>query len=209
MDRKTRNRDATRARIIAAVGHVLEHGGFRSVGINEIARAAGVDKVLIYRYFGSLSALLEAFAGESSVWPHIDELLADCTEALASSDPVRIATAVLLAHVRALRRRPLVQELMRWELLENNELTGVLARTREEQGLKLLGLLLRDTPLGKSSGDLQAAAALLLSGLTYLLLRSHTASVYLGVPLDSDAGWGRLEAAVERMVAATLAIASK
>lgn len=44
-----RNRPHTESRIIRSVGTVLEDDGFEKVGINLIARTAGVDKVLIYR----------------------------------------------------------------------------------------------------------------------------------------------------------------
>jgi len=42
-----RNREATRARLIESVGNLLAREGFRAVGINAVAREAGVDKVLI------------------------------------------------------------------------------------------------------------------------------------------------------------------
>ncbi len=45
----TRNRGLTASKIIDAVGHVLARDGFTKIGINAIAREAGVDKVLIYR----------------------------------------------------------------------------------------------------------------------------------------------------------------
>jgi AcrR family transcriptional regulator len=53
-----RNKEETKARILAAVGKLLAESGFRQLGINAIAREAEVDKVLIYRYFGDLPALL-------------------------------------------------------------------------------------------------------------------------------------------------------
>ena len=46
------------------MGTVLEQDGFEKMGVNLVARRAGIDKVLIYRYFGSFDGLLSAF-GES------------------------------------------------------------------------------------------------------------------------------------------------
>ena len=53
--RPARDREATKARILGAVGVVLARDGFGAVGVNAIAKEAGVDKVLIYRYFGGLA----------------------------------------------------------------------------------------------------------------------------------------------------------
>lgn len=50
-----RDRVRTEERILAAVGAILaEAGGSRRIGVNAVAARAGVDKVLIYRYFGGL-----------------------------------------------------------------------------------------------------------------------------------------------------------
>ena len=48
----TRSRLKTEQRLIDAVGALLLEQGYPAVGINAIARQAGCDKVLIYRYFG-------------------------------------------------------------------------------------------------------------------------------------------------------------
>jgi AcrR family transcriptional regulator len=49
------DRDATRKRILAAVGALLAESGSQHLGINAIAARAKADEVLIYRYFGGLS----------------------------------------------------------------------------------------------------------------------------------------------------------
>ena len=66
---KIRDRESTRARLIAAVGTLLAREGFTGLGVNAVAREAGVDKVLIYRYFGGLPELIVAFGREGNFWP--------------------------------------------------------------------------------------------------------------------------------------------
>ena len=69
-----KDREQTRARILQAVGRLLAESGFRELGVNAIAREAGVDKVLIYRYFGGMPELLRTFAEEGDFWPQLSEL---------------------------------------------------------------------------------------------------------------------------------------
>ena len=53
-----RNRDATNLRILDAAFVVLSDDGFARFGVNCVARAAGCDKKLIYRYFDGIDGLL-------------------------------------------------------------------------------------------------------------------------------------------------------
>lgn len=52
--------EATKARILAAASDVFLRRGIHSVGINEVAEAAGASKLTIYKNFGSKDGLVEA-----------------------------------------------------------------------------------------------------------------------------------------------------
>jgi AcrR family transcriptional regulator len=191
-----RNSQQTRKKIIAAVGRLLSRSGFRNLGVNAIARQAGVDKVLIYRYFGGIPELLRAYAEEGDFWPTAEELLAGLHGKLPPSN-ADLAAKLLIEFGRALRRRPITQEIMRWELLERNDLTDALAHYREEQGMKLIRLVRDARGLDL---DIQALGSLLSAGQTYLILRSKTAAVYNGLRLGSDRDWNRIEKNIEHLV---------
>lgn len=199
-----KNRTQTRAGILNAVGRLIGRSGFKDVGINAIAREAGVDKVLIYRYFGGLPELLKAFAEETDFWPGLPELTQDADQPLEGLPDVELAKALVLSFGRSLRRRPLTQEIMRWELLERNELTDALARHRETQGAKLLDHFEEAQDI-----DVRAIGSLLAAGQTYLILRSKTIDVYNGLHLSSEEDWTRLERAASFLLDAVFAPRSK
>ena len=46
-------------------------------GINAIARQAGCDKVLIYRYFDNLDGLLQRVADNNDLWWTVDEIITE------------------------------------------------------------------------------------------------------------------------------------
>jgi AcrR family transcriptional regulator len=190
-----RDRQQTRGKILKAVGRLLARSGFRELGINAIAREAGVDKVLIYRYFGGIPGLLRAFAEESDFWPGVQELAPDARESRAETTPAERARFALVAFCRALRSRPLTQEIMRWELLERSELTDALAQYREKQSAIYF------PPFdGSKEIDIRAVGSVIAAGLTYLVLRSKTADVYHGLHLDSPEDWSRIERAAGFLV---------
>lgn len=192
-----RDAETTRKKIVTAVGRVLAKRGFGHVGVNTVAREAGVDKVLIYRYFGGLPELLQTYAVQGGFWPTIVELAGKPLDRFTTL--LEAGTALLNGHLRELRARPLTREIMRWELHERNELTDELARYREQQGNEIMALLPKQE--GANDVDAAAAAALIHAGITYLVLRQETADVYLGVDLTSEEGWARLSRAVARLMA--------
>ena len=133
-----RNRLDTEQRILDAVGSLLLDEGYPAVGVNAIARRAGCDKVLIYRYFGGFDELLLAFAETTTLWWEVDEIIiesaADCA-AIALPDYLQ---TLLDRYVAALESRPLTLEIMAWEMSAENKLTAALARTRGERGMELV-----------------------------------------------------------------------
>ncbi len=134
----TRSRLATEQRLIDAVGHLLLEQGYPAIGINAIAREAGCDKVLIYRYFGGLDELLLAFAATTELWWEVDEIITESATDCADIPLTDYLNRLLDRYVAALEARPLALEIMAWEMSAQNSLIEALARTRSERGMALV-----------------------------------------------------------------------
>ena len=194
---RARDRVATQERVLAAVGQVLARDGFSAVGINAIAREAGVDKVLIYRYFGGLDALLRAWGGSGKFWPSVDELLGDTPEAVLSL-PLADRYAVFFDRfVDALRARPLTIEIMAAEIQERNELTAILEAGARAVG-RSGGSRLRRRTVRKQAAP-QGITLLLVAGVQYLLIRARKIRVFGGLDLKSNGDWEKLKGSVRAM----------
>jgi AcrR family transcriptional regulator len=196
---RPRNSEATQERILKSVGRLLARRGFLGFGVNAVAREARVDKVLIYRYFGGLPQLLESFADRGDFWPTAEELVGAPPEATSRWSAADWSIAALRGLLRGLRARPTTQEILRWELAVSNDLTEKLAEIRERRGIELLRRVPLD-PRRRLAEDVPAVAALLSAGVIYLVLRSKTAPAWLGVSLDTEEGWARIERAIETIV---------
>ena len=134
----TRNRLKTEQRILDAVGTILLEQGYPAVGINAIAREAGCDKVLIYRYFGGFDELLLAFAETTTLWWDLDEIVHETASDCADIALPDYLGTLLNRYVTALESRPLALEIMAWEMSAQNNLTKTLARLRGERGMELV-----------------------------------------------------------------------
>ena len=201
-ERPARDREATKARILGAVGVVLARDGFGAVGVNAIAKEAGVDKVLIYRYFGGLAELLREWGASGRFWPRVADLLGDDPAAFQRlAAPERYAR--FFDHfIDALRERPLTLEILAAEMVERNELTAVLESEREAWGEGASRLLAADEFARRPA--LRGLTLLLVAGVQYLLVRSRKIRIFGGVELKSDAGWDELKASIRRTALAVM-----
>lgn len=189
--RTARDRGATEQRILGAVGTVLAREGFAAVGVNAIAREAGVDKVLIYRYFGGLPELLQAWGASDRFWPRVQDLLGDDPAALLAL-PEGERWARFFEHfIDGLRERPLTLEILAAEVLERNALTAILEAEREAWGDEAARLL-AGPALGERP-ELRTLTLMLVAGVQYLLLRSRRIRIFGGLDIQTDAGWDRIK----------------
>ena len=197
-----RDKEETKARILAAVGKLLAESGFKQLGVNAIAREAGVDKVLIYRYFENLPTLLQTFGKEGNYWLSVEELVGDesTTEAESLDEWMHL---LLIRFLRDLQQRSITQEILRWELLEGNELTQELAQVRDRMAIKSLKFLNQKCSFPPDK-DIPAISAVLIAGIVYLVLRTKVSPSFLGIDFSSPAGWQRIEAAISSLVQAAV-----
>ena len=197
-----RDKEETKAKILAAVGKLLAESGFQQLGVNSIAREAGVDKVLIYRYFENLPTLLKTFGQEGNYWLTVEELVGDesSIQAEALNEWMEI---LLIRFLQDLQQRTITQEILRWELLEGNELTQELAQVRDRMAIDSLKFLNQKHPFS-SDQDIPAMSAILIAGIVYLVLRAKVSPTFLGIDFSSPVGWQRIEAAISSLVQAAV-----
>ena len=197
-----RDREATKARLLAAVGVVLARDGFGSLGVNAVAKEAGVDKVLIYRYFGGLPELLREWGASDRFWPTVTELLGDKPKAFLALPAAERYARFFEHFIDGLRARPLTIEILAGEIVERNELTVILESERQAWGEEASRML-----AGKEFAarpELQGLTILLISGVQYLLVRSRKIRVFGAIDITSDAGWAELKAAIRAVATAMI-----
>jgi hypothetical protein len=175
------------------VGSILSKNGFAGIGINAVAREAGVDKVLIYRYFGGLPQLISAFGCEGNFWPSVEELAGGDIEKFGQLPLEEKLSQLGLNFMKALKKRPITQEIMAWEMIERNELTIELETIRETTMLRFFEMFF---PLSGDDVDLLPVIAIIGAGISYLVTRSRKIKMYSGIDLQSESGVKSIEDAI-------------
>jgi len=194
---RSRDKEATQKKILQAFERLIARDGLHRVGMNAISREAGVDKVLVYRYFGGVPQLLSALASQHPLWPSFEEVIG--TNALGAADlsAEELAFRFLAGLVRELRQRPLSLAVLRAELVEQSSLSRELSRAREKWADDMLEYL---QSAGVSADSIAPVAAILSAGLLHLLLNPALAEAFGGMDLKSDDGWKKMDEVVRRIV---------
>jgi AcrR family transcriptional regulator len=189
----SRSRLQTEQKILNAVETLLLEKGYPAVGVNAIARQAGCDKVLIYRYFGGFDGLLLAFAKTTQLWWEVDEVMSETAEAFASQ-PLHIYLQTLLKrHASCLQAMPITLEIMAWEMSEQNSLTIALARTRAERGMALIKKI--RTHYSQPNFDVGGILGVFGAAINYLVIRTRKSS-----PQHMTEEWWRLQQTIAKLL---------
>lgn len=186
---------------MAAALELIAREGFQGFGVNSVAREAGVDKVLIYRYFGDLAGLAARLGGDVGFW------LGEASEMVvtAPASYADFAEQVLVAYLRALRKHVILQRVLAWELVSNDEVVRHLGSARSAAVSEWFRRLSSFAPPPPSHIDVAAANALLIGSVHHLVLRERSAGEFAGLPLQSDEAWARVEKSLRHIVARVLA----
>jgi AcrR family transcriptional regulator len=185
-----RDSSVSRHALVQAVGKTLAKKGFLGLGVNAVSREAGLDKVLIYRYFGGLDGLIRTYAREGDFWPSIEELAGGNLETYAALSLREKLRVLGESYLRGMRSRPLTLEIMAWEMVQRNELTEELEAVRENRFLRFSEMFFSEYP---NRADLMAIFALIGAGIGHLVCRSRHSGMFNGIDLTEETGWKRIE----------------
>lgn len=189
-------KEENKKRLVEAVGIILARDGFKGLGVNRVAKAAGVDKVLIYRYFGGLLQLVTAYSETIEFWPDLKELMGRSENAIREYSADQQFAYFFKSFIKALRRRPTTQSIMVWLASEpNSEFAKKLDDRRVRTALEFFEKL-EKIPVNR---DLTAVVVLLSAAIFRLIETSQTVGFVGGIDLRKDSGWKRIEHGIEML----------
>lgn len=193
MEKETiKNRKNTEQLLLDAVQALVEENGFEGLGVNAVATKAGVSKMLIYRYFGSLDELIAAYIQQHDFWINFNQELPD-KEHLGE-----FIKNMFKQQIMSMRENYTLRRLCRWELSASNAITKQLFEKREAKGIWLIDAVSRLT--GHSQKEIAGIATLLSAAITYLTLLEENCPAYNGIKLQQDKGWEQLEESIDLLI---------
>ncbi len=187
-----RDREATERRLVETIGEMIREGGFEKIGVNAVAERAGVSKILIYRYFGSVDGLVAAYVRQHDFWINFPQEMPGRDELAAW------LKTIFRDHIAQLRANPTLRRVCRWELSSDNALIASLREQRERIGVELVRQVNRIS--GYPEAEVAAVASLVTASVTYLVMLEEFCPVYNGIAIDSDGGWEQVAQGIDRLI---------
>jgi AcrR family transcriptional regulator len=190
---KKRDRERTKSKILKAVGEVIEQHGTEKVGVNLIARTAGVNKVLIYRYFESVDGLMEQYVKSGEYTSTLSTDYIDNIPQLSPEERSKALMSLMHTFTKDLRERKATRDLLRWEIGTGK---SMLSDARNQVANRILTKI-GDLPYYQ---DTSALIAFISAGIYFMTISSDYREKMLDVDLQSDDGWKRIEKVIENII---------
>lgn len=176
--------------LLEAVSTIIAEEGFSKIGINRIARTAGCDKVLIYRYFGGLDGLITAWAKKHDFYMQAFDAFAHKIETIGKVDLRELTKEILLSQLRFTRGDKMHQELLRWELSGGLKFEAI-RHLREEHGYRLQKTLERKA--GIEDAHFSMYITFLIASIDYTVLSTLEYPRFNGIDFSEESAWADYE----------------
>jgi hypothetical protein len=192
-----RNKEKSKEKFLDAVGKILANKGFSSLKVNDIAAVAGLDKKLIYNYFGGTDQLIDEYIKSQDFWSNVKN---EPVNLAINDGGQELSKAMLLSQFDYVYKNKELQKIILWGLLENRSSLKKLADEREESG-DVLFKNISDPHFGKHSRRYRAIMALLISGIYYLdIYASTNDNTFCGLNVKSEEGRREIEEALSFII---------
>ena len=172
----------------AAVESVLKRG-FSGSLVSEIIKKAKIEPIVFYNRYQNLEEFFSEFVKGYDYW------FSDVAkEANKQETPHDQFIALIEGLQECMIEKSVMQELIRWEIAEGNDITKRTASIRE---MFTLPLAEKYDDLFKNSGiDFVAIATIIVSGLYYLYLHKDR-STFCNIDMNTKEGRNRINQAIK------------
>lgn len=172
----------------AAVESILKRG-FSGSLVSEIIKKAKIEPVVFYNRYQNLEEFFSEFVKGYDYW------FSDVAkEANKQETPHDQFIALIEGLQECMIEKSVMQELIRWEIAEGNDITKRTASIRE---MFTLPLAEKYDDLFKNSGiDFVAIATIIISGLYYLYLHKDR-STFCNIDMNTEEGRNRVNQAIK------------
>lgn len=192
-----RSKEKSKQRFLDAVGKILKTKGYAALKVNDIAATAGLDKKLIYKYFGGTDQLLDEYISSQDFWSNVKGEKVPQTITDGGKD---FLTDMFLEQFDYVYTNKEFQKVLLWRLSQQRNSLKKLAEDQEANG-ELILQNITDPHFKEKSEDYRAIAAILVAGIYYLnLSTTYNGNIFCGLDLKSDHGREKIKKAISFLV---------
>lgn len=186
-----RDKSQTKFNLVEAVGKVIQKKGYTALNGPNIAKEAGVDKKLIWTYFGSIDNLVEEYLQQKDFWRIAEKEIVEHLQESSRNINEKDIYTLLKNQLKNLLNDELLRKIIHWELKGEHKTLRKIADQREEFAQKTFKTIA--PKFLNSDRDIMANLALQIGGLYYLSLHAKAnRSTFCGIDINKKAGEERI-----------------
>ncbi|RZJ70306.1 TetR/AcrR family transcriptional regulator [Flavobacterium sp.] len=192
-----KSKELSKQKFLDAVDKLFKEKGFSALKVNDIAQEAGLDKKLIYRYFGGKDELVDEYIKSLDFWSNVKK---EAHTPDFTDGGREFSKRMLSLQFDYLNENESFKKLLLWGLSEVREPLTKIADEREINGEMLLSNI-TDPFFGKDAQTYRATIALLISGGYYLSLYAGVnGNTFCGIDITTDEGKSQIKDAMSKVV---------
>lgn len=191
-----RDKQRTKNKLLKTVGKIIRTEGFQQLKISKIATLAGVDRKLIYEYYGTVDNLIAEFLRDHDFGSKVQQL-----EEKPLEDHGRKASKLLIKNMfEALATDKELQKIIVWEISDYHKILRELSDHREKLGEEMMQAVMKPH-FKKNLKKYRAVLAILISSTYYLNLhRDSNGSLFCGLDIRNGEDRQIFEQAVNDII---------
>lgn len=178
--------------VMQAVDSLIEEVGFRNLTLTGVAERAKIEPAVFYRRFANLEELFDKYTHKYDYW--MGGILESMPKNLTEDEGLHWILETL---IQSLYRNKGMQQLLIWELSEDNATTRRTAQLRELINEPLIRLL--EHKFKDSGIDVNVISATIISGIYYLILHSKR-SLFCDVDFNNKIGKERFKKGIAQLI---------
>jgi AcrR family transcriptional regulator len=190
--RVRRTKIAIERDVLKAVDSLIEEVGFSNITLTGVAERAKIEPAVFYRRYANLEELFDKYTHKYDYW--FGDILESIPKNLSQEEGFYWVMEKLIG---ALYYNKGMQQLLKWELVEDNQITRRTARLRESINEPLIRLL--EYKFQGSGLDINVIAANVIAGIYYLILHRKR-SKFCDVDFTSRQGKARLNNGIKQLI---------
>jgi AcrR family transcriptional regulator len=196
------DKERSMQKLIDAVGTIIKTKGYTGLGPTNIAKCAGLNKKLIYLYFGSVENLIEIYVKGKDYWVAAAGNAGELMEENKGKNTKDILEALLANQLDYFYQEEEMQKIVLWQISERTKIMYEVCEERERLGDKYFELA--DQELKNTDVDIRAIAGLLVGGIYHMVLHAKsTDSLFCQIDLNKPEGMQRIKDAISRILTAS------
>ncbi|WP_317231440.1 TetR/AcrR family transcriptional regulator [Epilithonimonas zeae] len=194
---RVKSKEKSKQQFMDAVGTILKTKGYKYLKVNEIAATAGLDKKLIYNYFGGTEQLLDEYIKTQDFWSNVKE---EDSAVEITDGGKEFAKQMMSEQFDFVSANKELKKILLWRLSEERTSLRKLTEGQEENG-EILFKHITDPYFEDKSEDFRAVMAILVSGAYYLNLYSEmNGSIFCGIDLKTEDGREKIKKAFSFLI---------